>query len=140
VEIEVIRSLAAHLSQSDLTELEFLTSTSAIRLVRTANGCSNAANSDRGRAESDKSALAVSSPRSPTVGTFIAEHPITANPFVKVGSPVNQGDVMGLITYGNFIRAVEAAGTGVVSNVLVESGSPVGFGQILFEIELRSNV
>lgn len=75
---------------------------------------------------------------SPAVGTFIAEHPVTAQRFSEVGSEVNVGDIMGLISYGNFLRAVEAVRAGRISNVFVESGEKVGFGQKLFELEIRS--
>lgn len=140
MEIELIRNLAASLSQSELTELELSDGTSAIRLVRSATNRSFPAAPDVDRANSDALASAREHFHSPAVGTFIAEHPLTGQPLVKVGSQVNRGELVGLISYGNFIRAVEAAETGRVSNVLVESGVTVGFGQKLFEIELRSRV
>ncbi|MEL2319442.1 biotin/lipoyl-containing protein, partial [Klebsiella pneumoniae] len=54
---------------------------------------------------------------SPAVGTFIAEHPTTGQVLVKVGNQVNPGELMGLISYGRFIRAVEAAEAGIVGNI-----------------------
>jgi acetyl-CoA carboxylase biotin carboxyl carrier protein len=140
VEIELIRSLAAHLSRSDLRELELRTGTTAIRLVRLAATRTSSATPTRGSPGSEGVAPVGAELCSPSVGTFIAEHPVTSEPFVKVGGQVNQGDVVGLIAYGNFIRVVEAGKTGRVSKVLVENGKPVGFGQKLFEIELRSEV
>ncbi|KWE18294.1 hypothetical protein WL74_29065 [Burkholderia cepacia] len=140
VEIKSIRSLATSLSQSALTELELSDSTSTIRLVRAATNRSCAAVHEVNSFDTGVSTSAEEYVHSPSVGTFIAEHPLTGQPLVKVGSQVNRGELVGLISYGHFIRAVEAAETGRVSNVLVESGVTVGFGQKLFEIELRSKV
>jgi acetyl-CoA carboxylase biotin carboxyl carrier protein len=75
---------------------------------------------------------------SPAVGTFIAEHPATAQRFSEVGGEVKIGDIMGLVCYGNFLRAVEAVSAGRISAAFVESGEKVGFGQKLFELETRS--
>jgi biotin carboxyl carrier protein len=75
---------------------------------------------------------------SPAVGTFIAEHPVTAERFSGVGDEVKVGDIMGLVSYGNFLRAVEAGSAGRISDTFVESGEKVGFGQNLFKLEIRS--
>jgi biotin carboxyl carrier protein len=138
MEIAFVQAIATRLSQSELTELELSDGTATIRLVRAAANRSYAVTHEENDLQTEAPTPAEVYVHSPAVGTFIAEHPITGQPLAKVGTPVNRGELVGLISYGSFIRAVEAAEAGIISNVLVESGVAVCFGQKLFEIELRS--
>jgi biotin carboxyl carrier protein len=138
LEIDVIRHLAAHLCQSQMCELELRVGGSTLLLVRSAQQQVETVSM---ATEQPVITCERSSPvelASPAVGTFIAEHPVTAQRFSEVGSDVNVGDIMGLVSYGNFLRAVEAVSAGRISDAFVESGEKVGFGQKLFELEIRS--
>ena len=73
--------------------------------------------------------------RSPQVGTFYVSAEPEGEPFLRVGDPVEQGQVIGLIEAMKLISEVEAERDGVVRRVLVEDGHPVEYGQPLFELE-----
>ena len=73
--------------------------------------------------------------RSPQVGTFYLSAEPHGEPFVREGSIVEPGQVIGLIEAMKLINEVEAEVGGVVRRVLVEDGQPVEYGQALFELE-----
>ena len=73
--------------------------------------------------------------RSPQVGTFYLSAEPHGEPFVREGSRVEPGQVIGLIEAMKLINEVEAEVGGVVRRVLVEDGQPVEYGQPLFELE-----
>jgi acetyl-CoA carboxylase biotin carboxyl carrier protein len=73
--------------------------------------------------------------RSPQVGTFYLSAEPHGEPFVREGSIVEPGQVIGLIEAMKLINEVEAEAGGVVRRVLVEDGQPVEYGQALFELE-----
>ncbi len=72
--------------------------------------------------------------RSPQVGTFYLSAEPHGEPFVREGSAVEPGQVIGLIEAMKLINEVEAEAGGVVRRVLVEDGQPVEYGQALFEL------
>lgn len=57
-------------------------------------------------------------------------------PFAPVGSPVKKGQVLARIETMNITNEIKADRSGVLAQVLVEDGSPVEYGQILFLIEI----
>ena len=67
--------------------------------------------------------------KSPLVGTFYAAPAEDAEPFVKVGDSVKEGqEAMKLM------NEIESDFTGTVKEILVENGQGVEFGQALFVI------
>ena len=72
---------------------------------------------------------------SPMVGTaYLAPEP-GANPFVKAGDRVEEGDTLMIIEAMKVMNPIRAPRAGVVSQVLAEDGRPVEYGQILMVIE-----
>lgn len=71
----------------------------------------------------------------PMVGTFYIAPSPGAKPFVDVGKRVQAGDTLCIIEAMKILNQIEADVDGVVSDVLVENGQPVEFGQPLFVIE-----
>jgi acetyl-CoA carboxylase biotin carboxyl carrier protein len=72
---------------------------------------------------------------SPIVGTFYAAPAPDAAPFVRPGEKVSPETVVCIVEAMKVMNEVKAEISGVVRRVLVESGTPVEFGQPLFEIE-----
>lgn len=69
------------------------------------------------------------------VGTFYrAGHPGSA-PLVTEGSYVEDGTIVGIIEALSVLTEVEAGCTGIVTRVFATDGSPVEYGQPLFEVE-----
>jgi len=72
--------------------------------------------------------------KSPMVGTFYRSAQPGAEPFVTVGSTINEGDTLCLIEAMKLLNEIEADKGGTVKAILVENGQPVEFGQSLFVI------
>ena len=73
--------------------------------------------------------------KSPMVGTiYLAPQP-EANPFVKVGDTVTQGQTLLIIEAMKTMNPIPAPKGGVVRALLVQDGQPVEFGEPLAVIE-----
>jgi acetyl-CoA carboxylase biotin carboxyl carrier protein len=72
---------------------------------------------------------------SPMVGTaYMASEP-GARPFVDVGSKVSAGDTLLIIEAMKTMNQIPAPRGGTVTQILVEDGQPVEFGEPLMIIE-----
>ncbi|TFW27819.1 acetyl-CoA carboxylase biotin carboxyl carrier protein, partial [Massilia arenosa] len=72
--------------------------------------------------------------KSPMVGTFYRASSPGAAAFVEVGQSVKQGDTLCIIEAMKLLNEIDADVSGTVTQVLVENGQPVEFGQPLFVI------
>ena len=72
--------------------------------------------------------------KSPLVGTFYAAPAEDAEPFVKVGDSVKEGQVLAIVEAMKLMNEIESDFTGTVTEILVENGQAVEFGQPLFVI------
>ncbi len=71
----------------------------------------------------------------PMVGVFYTSPSPEADPYVKVGTKVNKGDVVCIIEAMKLMNEVTATESGTIQEVLVENGDLVEYGQPLFVIE-----
>ena len=71
----------------------------------------------------------------PLVGRFYRSPGPDAAAFVEVGDRVRKGQVLCIIEAMKLMNQIEAEQAGVVLAVLAEDGSPVEFGEPLFEIQ-----
>jgi biotin carboxyl carrier protein len=78
--------------------------------------------------ERDTSSIAVTAP---VVGIFRA---LGGDAVISPGKIVNEDQVIGQIEAMRLLNDCLAPGSGTVTNVLVEEGQPVEYGQLLFEI------
>lgn len=72
---------------------------------------------------------------SPMVGTAYMSGEPGAEPFVKVGQAVSQGDTLMIIEAMKTMNQIPAPKSGTVKRVLVDDGAPVEFGAPLMIIE-----
>ena len=72
--------------------------------------------------------------KSPLVGTFYAAPSEDAEPFVKVGDSVKEGQVLAIVEAMKLMNEIESDFTGTVAEILVENGEAVEYGQPLFVI------
>ena len=71
----------------------------------------------------------------PIVGTFYQSSAPGEAPFVKVGDAVAEGDVVCIIEAMKFMNEVNSGVSGTISEILVEDGQFVEYGQELFRLK-----
>jgi acetyl-CoA carboxylase biotin carboxyl carrier protein len=145
-----IRELAKILRETDLTEIELVESDSRIRVARqitvqasamvaaapvAAAPAPMAAAPIAAVAEAVSDAAHPGAVTSPMVGVaYLAPEPGAA-PFIAPGARVAQGQTLLLIEAMKTFNQIRAPKAGVVTRILVESGSPVEYGEPLLIIE-----
>ena len=72
---------------------------------------------------------------SPFVGTFYRTPAPDQPAFVEVGAVVRKGQTLCIIEAMKLMNEIEADEPGKITEILVENGQPVEFGQPLFRIE-----
>jgi acetyl-CoA carboxylase biotin carboxyl carrier protein len=72
--------------------------------------------------------------KSPMVGTFYRASSPGAKSFVEVGSVVKEGDAICIIEAMKILNEIEADASGTITQILVENGQAVEFGQPMFVI------
>jgi len=72
--------------------------------------------------------------QSPMVGTFYNAPSPESPPFVKVGDRIEKHTVVCIIEAMKVMNEVKANMSGVIAEILAESGQPVEFGSKLFRI------
>jgi acetyl-CoA carboxylase biotin carboxyl carrier protein len=73
--------------------------------------------------------------KSPMVGTFYSSSTPGGKAFVDVGSVVKEGEAICIIEAMKIMNEIEAELSGTITQVLVQNGQAVEFGQPLFVIE-----
>jgi acetyl-CoA carboxylase biotin carboxyl carrier protein len=147
-----IRELAQILRDSDLTEIELVDNDVRVKLVRqisvapmampmAAPIVMPAAGAPAAVAAAPVAAAGVDDAdhpgavTSPMVGVAYLSSEPTAAPFVTVGSKVAQGQTLLLIEAMKTYNQIKAPRAGTVTRILVESGTPVEFGEPLMIVE-----
>ncbi|WP_041536089.1 acetyl-CoA carboxylase biotin carboxyl carrier protein [Parvibaculum lavamentivorans] len=142
VDQELIRQLAALLTETDLSEIEIETDNLKLRVARQ---ISQAVAHVPAPAPSAPVAAAAPTPAeaashpgtvtSPMVGTvYLAPEP-GAPVFIQPGSSVTEGQTVLIIEAMKTMNHIPAPRSGKLTAVLVEDGQPVEFAEALFIIE-----
>jgi acetyl-CoA carboxylase biotin carboxyl carrier protein len=145
-----IRELAQILRESDLTEIELVDNDVRVKLVRQVTVAAMAMPVAAAPAPSAAALAAAPAPaapaaeidadhpgavNSPMVGVAYLSAEPTAAPFVTLGSKVTQGQTLLLIEAMKTYNQIKAPRAGTVTRILVESGTPVEFGEPLMIVE-----
>ena len=70
----------------------------------------------------------------PMVGTFYRSPAPGESPFVELGTRIKAGQTVCILEAMKLMNELEADVAGEVVEILVENGTPVEFGQVLFRI------
>lgn len=70
--------------------------------------------------------------KSPMVGTFYRSSSPGGAPFVELGAVVKAGDTVCIIEAMKILNEIESDQAGTITQILVENGQPVEYGQPLF--------
>ena len=76
--------------------------------------------------------------KSPMVGTFYRSASPDSPPFADVNTKVEEKSVACIIEAMKIMNEIQAEVTGTVTEILVENGQPVEYGQRLFKIKANS--
>jgi acetyl-CoA carboxylase biotin carboxyl carrier protein len=136
---DAIRGLAKLLDETGLTEIEIERDGARIKIGRAARAVSVAAPAlPVSAAAAPVAADPAKHPGvvpSPMVGTtYLAPSP-GARPFVDVGQTVKAGDTVLIIEAMKTMNQIPAPRGGTVTQIFVEDGQPVEFGEPLLIIE-----
>ena len=146
-ERELIRELAMLLDETNLTEIEIERAGLRLRVARNISVAAPVSYQPAPAAAAPVSAAvpAAAAPAdvskhpgavpSPMVGTaYLASEP-GAKPFIDVGSKVKVGDTLIIIEAMKTMNQIPSTRAGTVTQILVEDGQPVEFGEPLVIIE-----
>jgi acetyl-CoA carboxylase biotin carboxyl carrier protein len=148
-ERELIRDLATLLDQTNLTEIEIERAGLRVRVARSIATTHYMPSAPAPAAATTPiaAAAAMEAPTvadlskhpgavpSPMVGTaYIASEP-GAKPFIEVGSKVKAGETLIIIEAMKTMNQIPAPRAGTVTQILIEDGQPVEYGEPLVIIE-----
>lgn len=145
VDQELIRQLAALLTETDLSEIEIETDNLKLRVARQVTAtvthmapAAPAPAAPAAAAAAPTAAEAASHPgavTSPMVGTTYLSPEPGAPVFVQAGVNVSEGQTILIIEAMKTMNHIPAPRSGKLTAVLVDDGQPVEFGEPLFVIE-----
>ena len=72
--------------------------------------------------------------KSPMVGTFYRASSPGAKPFVEIGDTIKEGETICIVEAMKILNEIEADKSGTVTQILVENGQAVEYGQPLYVI------
>ncbi|MEO5668228.1 MAG: acetyl-CoA carboxylase biotin carboxyl carrier protein [Bdellovibrionota bacterium] len=143
VNFEVIQDYTDFMKANDLVEIDFKGKDYSVRLRRFEGSVPSSNVSYAAPVSAPvASPKPVATPRtdlhvvkSPFVGTFYRSAGPNQEPFVEEGKIVNDGDALCIIEAMKLMNEIESDIKGRIVRVLVKNGTPVEFGEGLFEIE-----
>ena len=149
MKMEELLQLIDAVSESDLTELEYKDENAEISLKKKLQPIQSAQQTEEvscteeivqqkailNKNEADgleqKKGKIVTAP---LVGTFYAAPAEDEEPFVKVGDRVEKGQIVAIIEAMKLMNEIESDFAGTVTEVFVENGQSVEYGQPLFAV------
>ena len=150
-EIEYIEKIAKIVADNNLTEITLedgekaivvrkeanvVTATAAPVVAPVANVAQTAPASTLPVKEDKPAAKPLGTPiTSPMVGAFYAAPAPGAKPFVKVGDTVSAGQVVCIVEAMKLMNEIEAEVSGKITQICVEDGQSVEYGQVLMYVE-----
>jgi len=144
---KLIRELAELLTETGLSEIEIEKADMRIRVARnfSAGGQIPVANLAPVAAPASGPASAKVAPTeevahpgavpSPMVGTVYLSPEPGADPFIKVGQKVQEGETMMIVEAMKTMNHIPAPRSGKITSILIEDQQPVEFGEPLLIIE-----
>ena len=151
MELKDIKAIIDLMKKNSITEFELEEKDSKLRLKRGLNGSSPAIQSDE---SFQMMPMPVSTPtlpiatatapaatnsgeadiKSPMIGTFYRSPSPESASYAEVGTEVNADTVVAIIEAMKVMNEIKAEVKGVITQILVENGKPVEFGQPMFKV------
>jgi acetyl-CoA carboxylase biotin carboxyl carrier protein len=149
VDLKDIKAIIDLMKKNSITEFELERQDSKIRLKRGLNGGTPPVQYDEpaivNAAPVTSTAPAIANValpatsgeidiKSPMIGTFYRAPSPEAGNYAEVGTEVNPDTVVCIIEAMKVMNEIKSEVKGIVTQVLVENGKPVEFGQPLFKV------
>jgi acetyl-CoA carboxylase biotin carboxyl carrier protein len=147
MDLRKLKTLIDLVADSDIAELEVTEGESKVRIVKSPAAGQQVMMMQQPMAAPAAAPVAVAAPvevapaaptghvvKSPMVGTFYRSSAPGSPAFVEIGSAVKEGQTICIIEAMKLLNEIEADASGVITQILVENGQPVEFGQPLFII------
>jgi len=142
IDKKIIKELTEYLDEFNLTELEYTTKDTKIKVSKNNNTLNNQAlknlsidnlsNTDNKVTANTISSIEV---KSPIIGTAYHAPEPGAKKFVEVGKKIKKGDTVMIVEAMKTMNHVPSTSSGIVKEILVADGQPVEFGQVLITLE-----
>jgi acetyl-CoA carboxylase biotin carboxyl carrier protein len=149
VELKDIKAIIDLMKKNSITEFELEEKDSKLRLKRGLNGGSQAAQTDdfvpmipTPVVLATPTQVQIAAPvatgeidiKSPMIGTLYRAPSPEASSYAEVGTEVSPDSVVCIIEAMKVMNEIKAEVKGVITQVLIENGKPVEFGQPLFKV------
>ena len=147
MDLRKLKTLIDLVAESDIAELEVTEGESKVKIVKSSAASNQVMMMQQPMHAPPQAAPApvVAAPaaaaeptghivKSPMVGTFYRSSAPGSAPFVEIGSAVKLGDTICIIEAMKLLNEIDADAAGVITQILVENGQPVEYGQPLFVI------
>jgi len=140
----LVRTLAALLAETGLSEIEYAVGDRRIRVARNATAVSLAPAAAMAATGAPIAAAAPSEAslaahpgavKAPMVGTVYLSPQPEAPPFAKLGDVVAAGQPLLIIEAMKVMNQIRAPRAGRLTQILVEDGAPVEYGEVVMVVE-----
>jgi acetyl-CoA carboxylase biotin carboxyl carrier protein len=153
MDLRKLKTLIDLVSESNVSELEITEAEGKVRIVKSAPATAVAqvmaaapaaptalAQPVADAAASAPAAAPVAEPvghivKSPMVGTFYRSSSPGAKAFAEIGQTIKEGETICIVEAMKILNEIEADKSGTITQILVENGQAVEYGQPLFVIE-----
>lgn len=150
MDLRKLKTLIDLVSESNVSELEITEAEGRVRIVKNNQGPpvayvpAPATAVLAPQAEAPQAPVAAVLPpaqavghqvKSPMVGTYYRAASPGAKPFVEIGDSIKEGETICIVEAMKILNEIEADKSGTVTQLLVENGQAVEYGQPLFVIE-----
>ncbi|QBM26864.1 acetyl-CoA carboxylase biotin carboxyl carrier protein [Hydrogenophaga pseudoflava] len=152
MDLRKLKTLIDLVSESNVSELEITEAEGKVRIVKSAPAAAVAqvvaaapvaavaapvvqAVADAASAAAAAPAPAGHTVKSPMVGTFYRASSPGAKPFAEIGQAIKEGETICIVEAMKILNEIEADKSGTITQILVENGQAVEYGQPLFIIE-----
>ena len=135
IDKKLIKELVDHLSEFNLTELEYQEGQTKIKVSKASKGMDQSKtgaivspNKTVLNTTEDSDGIRV---KSPIIGTAYLSAEPGGKKFVEVGNKIKKGQTITIVEAMKTMNHIPSTNDGVVKKILVNDGQPVEFGQTL---------
>jgi acetyl-CoA carboxylase biotin carboxyl carrier protein len=139
IDKKLIKELVDHLSEFNLTELEYQEGQTKIKVSKASKGIEQI----KSTAVISSNKAVLSEPddsdgvrvKSPIIGTAYLSPEPGAKKFIEVGDKITKGQTIMIVEAMKTMNHVPSTSDGIVKKILVNDGQPVEFGQPLIVLK-----